>query len=229
MKQRGLVFWSWLNHWPWKRRGAAGEQWTRERFELWKRTALTSLQSQTVTDWRYALICSPAQEGLTRALRSEIDDSRVTIVHGGEERAWRSRLPSARLYVVARLDSDDRYHPKAGALLMRQAFGKDDRWLKFKNGYAWDQAEEKLYDWVQSSSPFYAHVVNGTDYQRSARVPRPRHTEPMLSRARGMAPGHFIVTLHSGNTSTNLRTGALGREIQGERRLAVVEAFGLMR
>lgn len=229
MKQRRLLFWSWLNHWPWKRQGPGGEAWTRARFLLWKRTALASAQSQTVDDWRYALICSPAQRELTRSFQAEIGDKRVTIVHGGEERGWRARLPASTLYVSARLDSDDRYHPKAGQLLLRHGVGKRGRWLQFNSGYAWDQTQERLYTWEQPSSPFYAQVVRGSEFRRAIKVARPRHTEPMLNGARRLAPGHFVVTLHDGNTSTNLRTGSLGREVEGERRLAVVEAFGLLR
>lgn len=230
MKQRRLLFWSWLNHWPWRRApGPEGEAWTRERFRLWKRTALASIRAQTTTDWRYALLCSPEQQELTRSLAMEIADPRVSVVHGGEERAWRSRLSPATLYVVARLDSDDRYHPNAGARFLRHGVGKAGAWLQFNSGYAWDEDEAKLYSWVQSSSPFYAQVVSGSQYRRARRVERPRHTEPALARARGLAPGHFVVTLHGGNTSTSLRTGSLGAEITGARRQRAIEAFGLLR
>jgi hypothetical protein len=227
VKQRRLAFWSWLNHWPWKRRGPEGEEWTVRRFALWKRTALRSLQDQSVTDWRYALICSPEQRELTRFF--EVDDKRVTIVHGGEERSWRARLPGAPVYVVARLDSDDRYHPDAGSLLLRPTSGRAGSWLQFNSGYAWDEEAARLYAWDQPSSPFYAQVVKGNEFRRAIRVPRPRHTEPVLSGARRLAPGRFVVTLHGANTSTSLRTGTLGREILGERKEAVVEAFGLLR
>lgn len=226
MRPRRLVFWTWLNHWPWKRRGSTGEDWTRNRFDLWQRTALASIQAQTVTDWKYVLICSTAQQQLTRSFRSRITDKRVTLVHGGEERRWRARLSPAALYVAARLDSDDLYHPNAGVLLLRHARKKGQS-LQFNQGYAWDEAEAKLYSWTQSSSPFYAQVTRGADYRRAPKVERPHHTAAAFRRATKLAPGHFVVTLHDANTSTSLRSGPLGPEITGSVRDRVVTAFGL--
>ncbi len=217
-----VVFWSWLNAW-----GNKDEAWVRGRFDLWKRTALRSVLAQSKSDWRYVLVCGRQHAAVTRGLRTEIEDSRVSLVHAGaEERAWRSRLPSSRLYVAARLDSDDLYDPSVAAELARAARRKGT-WLRYVRGFAWSAAEGRLFRWRQPTSPFYAQVEEGYSFRKAMRADRPRHNSQVLAAAGGLSSDKFVVTLHGHNTSTGPTSRYMGAEITGGTRDAVVARFGL--
>lgn len=228
MRQQ-LVFWSWLNGAAIRRR-ALTRAWIERRFMLWKRTALASVLAQTTTNWRYALICDPRAERFTAPLRDRIADKRVTLVHNGaEEAAWRAVLPRADQYVVARLDSDDRYHPRAGGLYLRCAgkWGSRVPYLQFNSGYAFHDPSTKLYAWKQRSSPFYAHVF-GPAY-RTGPVPRHLDHNEVHEQARGLPAGFFMVTLHGANTSTGVRSAPLGAELLPPRARRVLRIFQIGR
>lgn len=228
-KRYQLVFWSWLN-WTNFRRASLTKDWIHKRFRLWQRTALRSILAQDFDDWRYVLLCDERSAHHTGPLAEQIDDERVSLVHGVDgERAWREQLPEAQHYVVARLDSDDRYHPRAGRMFLRNAFraSKGRPFLQYNEGYAHDAVRKELYAWVQRSSPFYARVV-GPGYRTMDWLrPPPHHS--VRGRAIQLGAGHFIVTIHGRNTSTNARCPCIGGPLPLARARRVAKQFGLGR
>lgn len=226
-KQQVLVFWSWLNRATFLR-AAKGPRWIQRRFRLWKQTAMASIQRQSITDWRYVLICHPASARYTEPLREQIDDPRIALVHDGEEeKAWRAALPKADRYVVARLDSDDRYHPSVGARYLAHAHRTRGRrsYLQFGRGFAYVMATGELFDWKQSSSPFHAQIL-GPEY-RGLEVPPCISHAKVAGRALALPGACFVVTIHGANTTTNLRSSCVGEPIGGARARRVARAFGL--
>lgn len=208
-----LVFFSWLNRTSFV--GASKRMpWIRRRFELWKRTALASIQRQSVREWRYVLVCDPGVRHLTAPLQAEIKDPRVQIIHDGEEeRAFRASLPEAQRYIYARLDSDDRYHPRVGSIYCANAHRttRARPYLQFSRGYAHEIRTGKLYAWSQSSSPFFA-LVMGPEFRTLHELPLISHSK-VGGIATKLGGACFVVSLHDHNTTTTSSTCCVGNAV----------------
>lgn len=226
-KKYQLVFWSWLN-WTSFRAASKTRGWILNRFALWERTAMNSIMRQSVADWHYMLLCDPACAKITEPLKERITDPRISIVHGDEEeREWRRNLPLAEKYVVARLDSDDRYHPQAGRGFLRNAMRATPQrpYLQYNVGFAHDHVRNQLFDWTQRSSPFVAMVL-GAQYRQRSRIRfLPHHKIAEVATALG--GGYFMVTIHGNNTSTRSTCGCIKDPLSSARALSVAKQFGI--
>jgi hypothetical protein len=227
LKPVQLVFASRLNTVA-LRRDRLSKRWIQHRFRLWKQTALGSILRQTEEDWRYCLMCAAESRDVTEALRHEITDERVELIHVGQEiERWRAALPPAERYLIARLDSDDMYHPTAGANYLRLAARTRAArpYLQYNQGYAYDSKRRKLYRWKQPSSPFYARVT-GPEYRTRGSNTLRDHTK-IRPQALELGRGHFVVTLHAANTSTTRRCPYIGDELPRHHAKAIAAAFHL--
>jgi hypothetical protein len=214
-----LLFWSWFDVHPWltERRTPA---WIEYRFRHWLAYTLPSILGQDEADFRYWLVCDPEGRALTEPLRASIRDDRVELVYADECPARFQRLPGAERHLLARLDSDDMYHPSvAGKLLSRRA---RTEFLQFNDGYACDLRSGAMREWKSHSSPFYCHVY-GDDLRRRSAWEEPDHTT-VRPWATVLGGGHFLVALHDRNTSSVLRRGA---PVGDALRQRVFAAFGL--
>jgi hypothetical protein len=207
-----IIFWSWLNAVA-MNPASKSKWWVDQRIALWRSTALESIQNQIESDWRYVLFTNPLHPGLTRALEKEFEaDERVHIVptfvrpglmHGPKLDEFRQALPKADRYVVTRIDSDDRYHPRVASMLKKYAnrATREKPYLQFNQGYAHVLGTSTVHAWRQRSSPFYARVYN-PDFVRP-RYPWHAPSHGTVGRhALTLPAGNFLVTIHSVNTST---------------------------
>ena len=130
------------------------------------------------------------------------------------------QLPPRSRYLLARLDSDDMYHPRvAGALAGRQPRAT---FLQFNRGFACDIRTGQVRQWVSRSSPFYCEV-RGEEI-RSSHWAEPDHTK-VRPQAEVLGPGHFLVLLHEQNTSSTIDIG--GEQLHAEAARRTLRAFGL--
>lgn len=236
MRPCQVVFWSWLNVHSFTAQ-VRTQAWTDKRIALWKRTALASIRAQSMGTWRYVLFCNPALRHLTAKLEAEFAaDPQVFVVYaswsrgvmvGEGQSTFRSVLPESGRYVLARLDSDDRYHPGAAAQLAAASkLGPKRPWLQFNRGYAHRLGTRQVYEWVQRSSPFYARVYGPEFRDPSVAWAAPPHNT-LKGKARGLPRGYFVVTVHGRNTSTSLRS--VGKALNPTRAMRVIRRFRLRR
>jgi hypothetical protein len=217
-----LLFWSALDLHRWKP-DRTGPRWIEYRFRHWLAYTLPSILAQHEADFRYWLICDPARRELTEPLRAAIRDDRVLLVYADECASMLRRLPHRKRNLVARIDSDDLYHPAvAGDLLTRR---HTNRFLQFNEGYACDVRTGNLRRWTSRSSPFYCQVY-GDELRLRRRWGEPNHTT-VRRQATVLRPGRVLVTLHDENTSSSIRVDTA--PIAPARRRAVLERFGLGR
>ena len=214
MSKVPLVFWSWFNGRRWK--GHADPQWLQKRAELWKYTALESIQRQTVHDWTYVLFCAQGTEEMVRPLLGH-PEARVRVVFGDVQA--KNALPEADSHLAMRVDSDDRLHPRVGQLLLENS-GKGRPWLQFNDGFA--AAGRKIYHWNSHSSPFYARVFHGL--KEDGIWIKPDHTT-LVGKAKILPAGNFCVTLHDHNSST--RRYHAGAQCNLPTAVRVCETFGI--
>lgn len=238
MRPVQIIFWSWLNVHAFTSK-VRTQAWTDQRIALWKRTALPSIRAQGMGTWRYVLFCNPALRHLTKKLEVEFEkDPQVFIVYAEWSRAsaamvgegqaeFRKILPEAGRYVLARLDSDDRYHPGAAAQLAAASkHGPKRPWLQFNRGYAHRLGTRRVYEWMQRSSPFYARVYGPDFRESSVGWAAPSHNT-LKGKARALPRGYFVVTLHGRNTSTSLRN--VGKPLDINTAGRVIRRFRLRR
>jgi hypothetical protein len=214
-----LLFWSWFDVHPWLTERRT-EAWIEYRFRHWLAFTLPSILAQEEGDFSYWLVCDPEGRALTEPLRAAIRDARVELVYADECPARFSRLPGAERHLLARIDSDDMYHPSvAGKLLQTRA---RTEFLQFNDGYACDLRSGTMRAWKSRSSPFYCHVY-GDELRRLSVWEEPEHTS-VRPRATVLGDGHFLVTVHDRNTSSSLRGAA---PVGDALRRRVLAAFGL--
>jgi glycosyltransferase involved in cell wall biosynthesis len=214
-----LLFWSSLDLHPWRRERRA--EWIEYRFRHWLAFTLPSILGQRVGDFRYWLVCDPAGRSITEPLTETIRDDRVQIVYADECPALLRRLPAAERHLVARIDSDDMYHPDvAGDLLDRRA---TRRFLQFNRGHACDMRSGHLCGWRVRSSPFYCQIY-GDELRALEAWAEPNHST-VRPLAEELGPGRFLVTIHDANTASSLPLRAA--PLPDRRRRRVLEAFGL--
>lgn len=216
-----LLFWSPFDSMPWGSERHTPE-WIEHRFAHWQAYTLGSILRQTEPDFRYWLVMNPANRALTEALRTRVGDERVELVYADEWPARLRGLPPCDRYLLARLDSDDLYHPRAAARLLRGPFDRD--FLQFDRGWAWDVDTGEMRDWSSASSPFYCRV-HGEEVRAIGEWSIVNHST-VRPRARVLGPGHFLVTFHGRNTSSTIARGG-GRPLPAERAAGVLEAFGV--
>jgi hypothetical protein len=218
-QRSSLLFWSSLDLHPWRRERRA--EWIEYRFRHWLAFTLPSILGQRVGDFRYWLVCDPAGRSITEPLREAIRDERVQLVYADECPALLRRLPAAERHLVARIDSDDLYHPDvAGDLLDRRA---TTRFLQFNRGHACDVRSGRLCGWRVRSSPFYCQVY-GDELRALEAWGEPNHST-VRPLAEELGPGRFLVTIHDANTTSSLPLRAA--PLPDRRRRRVLEAFGL--
>jgi glycosyltransferase involved in cell wall biosynthesis len=214
-----LLFWSSLDLQAWRRDRRA--EWIEYRFRHWLAFTLPSILAQRVGDFRYWLVCDPAGRAITERLAQAIKDDRVRLVYADECPALLRRLPAADRHLVARLDSDDMYHPDvAGDLLERRA---TTPFLQFNRGHVCDVRSGQLCGWKARSSPFYCHVY-GDELRTQDPWSEPNHST-VRPLAEELGPGRFLVTIHDGNTTSSLPLRSV--PLDDRRRRRVLEAFGL--
>jgi hypothetical protein len=216
-----LLFWSWFNVRTF-RPARETATWTEERFRFWLAFTLRSVLGQREADWRYWLVCSRALRHLTDPLREAITDPRVEMVFDDDCCDRLAKLPQADRYLLARIDSDDLYHPVAASTLLKQR--PTTRFLQFNRGFALDVRTGEVLPWRSRSSPFYTHVY-GEEIRRLNVWNEPSHTTVARS-ATVLGSGHFLVSLHQSNTSTT-RANAAGGALPSERARAIAGQFGI--
>jgi hypothetical protein len=215
-----LVFWSAFDSMPFGPRRKSVE-WVERRFRHWQAFTLASVLGQTEGEFRYWLVCDPANRAVTEPLRERVRDERVRLVYTDEWPRLLRELPRAKRYLLARLDSDDLYHPGVAAEVLAVPAGAE--FLQFNRGYACDLRSGEVRDWVARSSPFYCRV-HGEEVRRLARWEVTNHTT-VRPRARVLRPGSFLVMFHGHNTSSRIELGA--GPLAGEPARRVLRSFGL--
>lgn len=205
-----VIFWSWLNV---HRFSSAVETqaWTDHRVALWKRTALASVEAQRGCSWEYVLFVHPKRARMTAGIQKEYESStRVHIVEAGWEDgvmtgAAASKFLSSRQdmsLLTLRLDSDDRYHPKAGKAAAKAS--ANSRWVQFNKGHAINERNGAVHEWEQVSSPFYGRRYTNKELSGSPLWHAPSHNK-VRRYARPVGGRMFMVTIHARNTSTGIR------------------------
>jgi hypothetical protein len=216
-----LLFWSWFNTRTFKSSRETAT-WTEERFRFWLAFTLRSILGQREGDWRYWLVCSRALRHLTEPLRAAITDPRVEMVFDDQCCHRLAQLPPASRYLLARIDSDDLYHPVTASTLLKQR--PTTPFLQFNRGFALDVRTGDVLPWRSRSSPFYTHVY-GEEVRRLEVWEEPNHTTVAQS-ATTLGAGHFLVSLHRSNTSTT-RKHAAGGALPAERSRSIAGQFGI--
>ena len=220
MPRSVLLFWSPFDSMPFQRLPRSAE-WVDRRFRYREAFALASLLGQTEGEFLYWLVCDPANRALTEPLGDRIGDDRVRIVYADEWPRLLRELPPADRYLLARLDSDDLYHKGVAANLLARRTAAE--YLQFNRGYACNVSTGELREWIVRSSPFYCRV-HGEEVRGVSRWEVVNHTT-VRPRAQVLGPGHFLVTIHGGNTSSRINIGKRG--ITGESARRVLSGFGL--
>ena len=215
-----LLFWSRFNL-----RGAgqppAGEDWVEDRFRHWLTFTLPSILGQDEEDLRYWLLCDRAASERTEPLRACLRDERVRLIYPDQCPGLLRRLPRRGRYLLARIDSDDLYHPSVASTLLRQPASTE--FFQFNQGYACDVDSGEVRRWNSRSSPFYTHVY-GEELRARTAWAEPNHTS-VRARATVLEPERFMVALHGRNTSSSIRLG--GERLAPRPALTVLRSFGL--
>ena len=216
-----MLFWSWFNVRAFRAERTTAT-WTEARFRFWQAFTLRSILAQREGDWRYWLVCSRELRHLTDPLLPAIVDPRVEMVFDDECCDRLARLRRADRYLMSRIDSDDLYHPLAASTLLKQR--PTTPFLQFNQGFALDVSNGEVLPWHSRSSPFYTHVY-GEEIRRLGVWDEPNHTTVARS-ATVLGSGHFLVSLHSSNTSTT-RAHASGAALPTERSMTIAAQFGI--
>ena len=167
-----LLFWTWFNTHAF-RRARETESRTETWFRFWHAFTLRSILAQADGGWNYWLVCSPGLRHLTEPLRKAITDPRVELLYEDECCPRLARLPSAGRYLLARVDSDDLYHPVTASTLLKQR--PTTPFLQFNSGFAVDVRGGDVLPWRSRSSPFYTHVY-GEEIRHLRTWSEPNHT-----------------------------------------------------
>lgn len=198
------------------------QRWTDERFRFWETYTCPSILRQSQAGWLYWLLCSDRRRHLTEPLRHRIRDPRVRLVYESEQRRVLSELETAEGYAIARLDSDDVYHPEVCHELAQAPTNRP--FLQYNRGFALDLRSGRLVDWIARSPPFYARVY-GPELRTLGTWEAPNH-QTVSTMATILETRRFLVLCHQLNTSTRIRRRG-PREYRGAERDTILSGFGL--
>lgn len=233
-----ILFWSAFNRWlankkRFERIGqthpALTPKWIHYRHQLWRVTALHSIQNQTKSDWDYAIGCNEQTANLTRTLFGNIPQ--VKALHSKHEsQAWLNRVLSGYdTAIVIRIDSDDMYHPDVAQEVYDNAQRPDANYMMWRHGYGRDIRTGKLYNYnTIKSGPFFTHRYPASFLLDRGTMGEPHHhiiwrKNPVL-----LSPGKFIVTLHDFNLSSKTGMKNIRDEIAGCRKHDILQQYRIM-
>ena len=149
-------------------------------------------------------------------------------------------LGASDYVLVAHLDSDDVYHPRAvGEMLGSGPFqgapGKVafrmQEVIRYARGYFLDDQTQRMHPYVSLRPPFFAQVLRWDDWLNPS-VPILRHHANLkhCKRMRVISDKpRFIVTIHGRNKSSRFRGGHWGLLTDGQARRALGEFPSVLR
>lgn len=187
------------------------EAWCKERVRIWKEGALMGILNQTVSDWRYYLLCDVrTREWLEDELSVDPRVIPLWITYASGEAPWdpqasaqilASDLPKADRYYLFRSDSDDLWHPKVAEETL--AIDTEYPFIVFRKGYIYDRRNNRLKNYYSPSGPMHVHLYNNW--------PGPRWSEGAHNHVTQWKfvegpPDRYMVTVHDANTTTHFET-----------------------
>ncbi len=152
-------------------------EWINERFKLFEKYTLRSLQDQSFQDFRIFAICGNKNKSITENLPWH---PRIEVYHvEGEDRLYypKRQRPMSEVMgyqkintdylVVTRLDSDDLFHKDLMAEISDSVFLDSKRSvLVVKKYIRWDILQDYvIYDGHSRSTTFYTHVFPRSIYK----------------------------------------------------------------
>jgi len=198
--------------------------WQRQRWDLFSRFVLPSLQRQTLTDWQAWLRCDPALRRLTDPMARRLRDPRVRLIYDTPAACAVLAAQDPLRLVVGRLDSDDLLHPGA---LARWNQETEPGLIQFGHGYALHLPSGRLYEWNHPSAPFIAHVGDGRLVAEALPNFGGNHGKVHLKARRIDDARWYMVLLHGTNLCNRLRESWRRRQLTGRERVTVLREFGV--
>lgn len=203
------------------------EAWQRERWDLFMRYTLPSLQRQTHEDWVALLFCD---YDLDRPI-FDSGDKRVLWTPGYPDElcAVAGEVPAETGYVM-RMDSDDMLAAKAIETLIEHAPRlirppEGPLYSQLDTGAAYHPASDTVYSWPNPSPPFYGRLWD----MSSGRIPEFGHhmKDRELARPIKTDDPMFCVVLHDLNICNKPSAQWCQPMLSAAREARTRELFGL--
>lgn len=229
-----ILYWTAFNRWlankeKYERTGkthpALTPEWIYYRHQLWRVTALHSVQNQTKANWDYAIGCNEKTEHITADLFSGVPQVRALHSKAASQKWLEKALKGYDIAIVVRLDSDDMYHPDVTQEVYENAL-RIEPYLMWKYGYGRDIIKNRLYTYnTIRSGPFFAHRYTAQFLLDRGTMGEPHHHIIWRKQPYLLSPGKFIVSLHDKNLSSKTGMKNICDELQGERKTDVLNQY----
>jgi len=234
-----LVFWTPWNrvqfpechHDKTKQHPTLTEEWTRQRMDIWERTALKSIINQHYTNWFYFVCFNPATQEMIRPHFNRIvKDERVYMDFSETVPSRKKIVEISRQYdfiTLVRLDSDDMYHPDAGSEIMSTS--SKTKWFMWKEGYGyrWETKHMWIYDCI-GSGPFFGHRMTGLEFGQYPVVKERAHNEVKELNPTMLSNGMFLVSITGMNTTSRVRSKNFKEKIYKPEKTDILKEFKII-
>ena len=201
-------------------------EWQRERWRLFTRYTLPSLQRQTHADWECWLLADSANKWMHDRVRGS-GDRRAVLVY--QPNWWAKEIAGdVDSIFLTRLDSDDLLAPEALSIMVDAS--KDmggNKYVQLDTGVAWHAATETLRRWRNPSPPFYGRVVTADELRKG--LPGLGHHGQVRPECKVIATDEptYCVLLHGGNISNSPDRAWCNEAIVGAEKERIMKRFGL--
>jgi len=207
------------------------ESWIKDRFSIWKHSAMRSISNQTRKDLVYFLCCNAeTKEIIDPIFRKHVSDDRIVLDYS-ETIESRKRIlqigDNTEEVFLVRLDSDDMYHPEAGERLLNTR--NSSGWYAWRRGYGlrYETGHMWRYD-CKGVGPFFAHRMPGHIFSTYPVIKECSHAEVHKFNPTIMDHGHFIVGVHGMNTTTHIRNKCFIEKMYKPEKTNVLSEFKLI-
>lgn len=130
------------------------DEWVRNRINLFERTTLRSLRTQSFKDFSIWMLCSDRNSGPIYEHKWPDD---VSVFFDKGQAAIRQI--NADYLSITRIDSDDLYHRKAMEhVAASQRHSGQRECLIFRKNLEWDRPNRFVHPQVRPSPPFFTHI-----------------------------------------------------------------------
>ena len=198
--------------------------------EIWKNTALQSIQKQSYEEWIYLVGCNPETRHIIDPLAKDIGDSRVVMDYmetpESLERIKEIALDNDEITTL-RLDTDDMYHPEVALEVMTA--GARSEYMVFVDGYAYRFETGHMWKYnCFGTGPFFARrYLNRDEFAKKTIVLEMSHVKIKATNPEIMSEGRFIVGITKQNTTTKPNNKRFYEKIYQPQKDQVLRTFGV--